>query len=86
MDGVVLDTVIDDKVKQICYGKYRVKQICLVKHICYTNMSATRNITGVKTPIFTVFINPQKWYVYMYYPQMLQKQQYSPYNNHYPVS
>ena len=38
MDGVVLDTVIDDKVKQICYGKYRVKQIC------YTNMSATCNI------------------------------------------
>ena len=42
----------DDKVKQICYGKYRVKHICLVKQICYTNMSATRNITGVKTPIF----------------------------------
>ena len=43
MNGVALDTVIDDKVKQICYGKYRVKQICLVKQICYTNMSATRN-------------------------------------------
>ena len=43
MDGVVLDTVIDDKVKQICYGKYRVKQICLVKQICYTNMSAKCN-------------------------------------------
>ena len=37
MNGVALDAVIDDKVKQICYGKYRVKQIC------YTNMSATRN-------------------------------------------
>ena len=37
MNGVALDTVIDDKVKQICYGKHRVKQIC------YTNMSATRN-------------------------------------------
>ena len=52
MDVVALDTVIDDKVKQICYGKYMVKQICLVKHICYTNMKHTRNITGVKTPIF----------------------------------
>ena len=43
MNGVVLDTVIDDKVKQICYGKYRVKQICLVKQICYTYIDHTRN-------------------------------------------
>ena len=43
MNDKVLDAVIDDKVKQICYSKYRVKQICLVKQICYTNMSATRN-------------------------------------------
>ena len=43
MDSVVLDTVIDDKAKQICYGKYRVKRICLVKQFCYTNMSAMRN-------------------------------------------
>ena len=43
MDGVALDAVIDDKVKQICYGKYSVKQICLVKQICYTNMSAMHN-------------------------------------------
>lgn len=44
MDTVVLDAVIDDKVKQICYGKYMVKQIFLVKQICYTNMSAMCNI------------------------------------------
>ena len=43
MDGVVLDVVIDDKVKQICYGKYRVKQICLVKQICYIYIDHTRN-------------------------------------------
>lgn len=36
--------------------------------------------------MFTVFINQQKWYVYEYYPKKLQKQQYSPNNNHYPVS
>ena len=30
MDGVALDAVIDDKVKQICYGKDRVKQICYI--------------------------------------------------------
>ena len=35
--------------------------------------------------MFTVFINLQKQYVFRYYPQMLQKQQYSPYNNHYSV-
>ena len=43
MNSKILDAVIDDKVKQTCYGKYRVKQICLVKQICYTNMSDTRN-------------------------------------------
>ena len=43
MDSVALDTVIDDKVKQICYGKYSVKQICLVKQICYTYIEHTRN-------------------------------------------
>ena len=30
MDSVVLDAVIDDKVKQICYSKYMVKQICYI--------------------------------------------------------
>ena len=43
MDSVVLDTVIDDKVKQICYSKDRVKQICLVKQICYIYIEHTRN-------------------------------------------
>ena len=43
MNSVVLDAVIDDKVKQICYGKYRVKQVCLVKQICYIYIEHTRN-------------------------------------------
>ena len=43
MDGKALDAVIDDKVKQICYGKYRVKQICLVKQICYIYIDHMRN-------------------------------------------
>ena len=43
MDGVVLDAVIDDKVKQICYGKYMVKQICFVKQICYICIDHMRN-------------------------------------------
>ena len=43
MDDVRLDAVIDDKVKQICYGKYRVKQICLVKQICYIYIEHMRN-------------------------------------------
>ena len=43
MNGVALDTVIDDKVKQICYGKYMVKQICLVKQICYIYIDHARN-------------------------------------------
>ena len=43
MDSAILDVVIDDKVKQICYGKYRVKQICLVKQICYIYIDHTCN-------------------------------------------
>ena len=43
MDSIVLDDVIDDKVKQICYGKYMVKQICLVKQICYIYIDHPRN-------------------------------------------
>ena len=85
MDGVVLDDVIDDKVKQICYGKYMVKQICLVKQICYTNMSATRNIQVSRHLFFIGLfsINLQKKYVNL---EVLHLQQYSPNNNHYSVS
>ena len=43
MEGVVSAAVIDNKVKQICYGKYRVKQICLVKQICYIYIDRARN-------------------------------------------
>ena len=43
MDDVVLDDVIDNKVKQICYGKDSVKQICLVKQICYIYIDHARN-------------------------------------------
>ena len=62
-----------------------VKQICLVKQICYTNMSATCNIQ-VSRHLFLIglfSINLQKKQVNL---EVLHLQQYPPNNNHYSVS
>ena len=85
MDGKALDAVIDDKVKQICYCNDRVKQICLVKQICYTNMSATRNYYICSISIADIVFQLKMRIIIKLF-KMLQKQQYSPNNNHYSVS
>ena len=92
MNDKVLDTVIDDKVKQICYGKYRIKQICLVKQICYICIDQicyiyidhTRNYYNCSISVADI-VSGWKWESFSNCLKMLQKQQYSPNNNHYSV-